>query len=302
MHELRVVYNPKARRGRFTAQFDRLAKAAQARGYRLSLYRLSGQKEDLDQILLGLGDNSLLVTCGGDGTLQLVASALVANDMNIPVGVLPYGTSNDFADSLGLSTHLDRLLNYIDTDNLFPVDLGMAGPRCFINVFSAGQLIKASHEVERGQKDLLGMLAYYLYGIGQLPKMAPFPLIFRGDLEESFNCQILLVVNSTNAGGLKNIAPKSDISDGLLNVVAIRECSVSKLASLFFKVLRGDHLNHPLVIYAKIRHLEIEGPSDVETDIDGERAPKLPITIRVLPQRLQIFGAKPPIDQRERPV
>lgn len=296
MYELRVVYNPKARRGRFTSQFDRLAKAAQARGYRLSLFRLSGHREDRDKMLLGLGDSSLLVTCGGDGTLQLAASALVANDMDIPVGVLPYGTSNDFADSLGLSTKLEKLLDYIDTDNLFPVDLGMAGERCFINVFSAGQLIKASHEVERGQKDLLGMLAYYLHGIGQLPKMAPFPLSLQGDLEENLNCQLFLVVNSTNAGGLKNIAPKADLSDGLLNVIAIRECSVSKLAGLFFKVLRGDHLNHPLVVAAKISQLNVDGPADVETDIDGEKAPSLPVSIRVLPRRLKIYGAKPPLE------
>lgn len=293
MRELRVVYNPKARRGRFTTQFDRFAREAQARGFRLSLYRLSGQAEDVDKILLGLGDSSILVTCGGDGTLQLAASAQVAKDMDIPVGVLPYGTSNDFADSLGLSVHLDRLLNYIDTENVYPVDLGMAGPHCFVNVFSAGQLIKASHEVQRGQKDLFGMLAYYLHGIGQLPKMAPFPLTLRGDIENDLICQLLLVVNSTNAGGLKNVAPKADLSDGFLNIIAIKECPLPKLGGLFFNILRGEHLNHPLVTFAKAARLDIEGPPTVETDIDGEKGPCMPLKIRVLPQRLKIFGAIP---------
>ncbi|HCX79199.1 MAG TPA: hypothetical protein DG577_07285, partial [Firmicutes bacterium] len=212
MREMRVIYNPKARRGRYITQFDKLAEAAQFRGFRLSLYRLSGQQTDIERMLAGLHDNSVLVTCGGDGTLQMAANALVAKDINIPVGVLPYGTSNDFADSLGLTTDLDSLLEYIDTGNIYSVDLGMAGSKVFVNVFSAGQIIKASHEVERAYKDLLGMLAYYLHTVGQLPKITPFRLNLRGDIEESFNCLLFLAVNSTNAGGFKNLAPAADLS------------------------------------------------------------------------------------------
>lgn len=293
MHEMRIIYNPKARRGRYITQFDKLAEAAQYRGFRLSLYRLTGQEKDIELMLSGLQDNSVLVACGGDGTLQLTANALVAKDINIPVGVLPYGTSNDFADSLGLTTDLDRLLEYIDTGNVYPIDLGLAGNKVFVNVFSAGQIIKASHEVERAYKDLLGMLAYYLHTVGQLPKISPFRLNLRGDIEESFNCLLFLAVNSTNAGGFKNLAPTADLSDGKLNVIAIRECSLSEMASVFFCVLRGEHHNHPSVLCAKISSLAVDGPQDVATDIDGERAGKFPITIRVLPQRMLVLGAKP---------
>ena len=73
MHEMRVIYNPKARRGRYISQFDKLAEAAQFRGFRLSLYRLSGQEKDTQRMLSGLQDNSILVTCGGDGTLPPAA-------------------------------------------------------------------------------------------------------------------------------------------------------------------------------------------------------------------------------------
>lgn len=292
MQEMRVIYNPTARRGRYTSRFDRLAAAAQHRGYRLSLYRLSGREKDGEEMLAGLGENAVLIACGGDGTLQIVANALVAADMNIPVGVLPYGTSNDFADSLGLNTDLNQLMRYLDSDNIQAVDLGMAGERCFVNVFSAGQLIKASHEVERAYKDMLGMLAYYLHSVGQLPKFTPFPLSLSGDIQEEFNCLLFLTVNSTNAGGFKNLAPTANISDGLLNVIAIRECSLPVLAGLVFRVLRGEHQNHPLVLCAKMSNLTVSSTLDVATDIDGEKAEKLPVQIRVLPRRLLVLGAK----------
>lgn len=289
---MRVIYNPKARRGRYVSQFDALAAAAQLRGFRLSLYRLSGQAADIEKMLVGLQEDSMLVACGGDGTLQLVANAMVAKDINVPVGILPYGTSNDFADSLGLTTDLKQLLEFIDTDIINPVDLGMAGNRCFVNVFSAGQIIKASHEVERAYKDMLGMLAYYLHSVGQLPKMAPFRLNLRGDIEESFNCLLFLVVNSTNAGGFKNLAPTADLSDGKLNLIAVRECSLPEIANVFFSILRGEHQNHPSLLCAKVSSLSVDGPQDVATDIDGEKASPFPVQIKVLPRRLQVLGAR----------
>jgi len=292
MRELRVVYNPKARRGRFIYQVDSLVKSAQARGFRVSLYRVTGQDDGHQQMLQGLGDCSILVACGGDGTLQLAANALVKHDLDIPLGLLPYGTSNDFADSMGLTTDPDSLMKFIDTENIGPVDLGRIGDQCFVNVFSAGQITKVSHEVERAFKDHLGMLAYYLHSVGHLPRIAPFNLELRGDIEESLPCLLFLALNSTSAGGFKNLAPKAHINDGMVDIIAVRECSFSEMAGVFWGVLRGEHFNHPAVLYCKANSVEVRGPEQVATDIDGERGPSLPVRIDVLPGRLQMLGAK----------
>lgn len=292
MREMRVVYNPISRRGRFITRLDKLTELAQHRGFRVSLYRLSGQREDSRRLLTGLGDNSVLVACGGDGTLQIVVDAMVESDLHIPLGILPFGTSNDFADSLGLTTNPEALMKYIDAENIGPVDVGRIGQRCFINVFSAGQIIKASHEVERTFKDQLGMLAYYLHSVGQLPKIAPFTLTLKGDIEDSFSCLLFLALNSTSAGGFRNLAPAANLNDGYLDIIAIRECSISEMAGIFFSVFRGEHVRHPAVLCAKATNLEIYGPKDVATDIDGEYGPQLPVRIGVLPRRLQVLGAK----------
>lgn len=292
MRELRVVYNPKSRKGRFITRIDRIVDAAQARGFRVSLHRLTGKGDDEEKMVEGLGDCSILVACGGDGTLQLAANAIVQHDLNIPIGLLPYGTSNDFADSLGLTNNPDQLMKYIDTNNIGPVDIGRIDNRCFINVFSAGQIIKASHEVERIHKDHLGMLAYYLHTVGQLPKITPFALTLKGDIEESFNCLLFLAINSTSAGGFKNLAPKANLSNGTLDIIAIRECSLPEMAGVLFGVLRGEHHNNPAVLYAKAATLEVCGSANVATDIDGERGPDLPVKIEVLPRRIQMLGVK----------
>lgn len=292
MREMRVVYNPLSRRGRFISRLDKLTELAQRRGFRVSLYRLSGQRADSRRMFTGLRDNSIVVACGGDGTLQITVDAMVENDLNIPLGILPFGTSNDFADSLGLTTNPETLMKFIEAENVGPVDVGRIGERCFVNVFSAGQIIKASHEVERAYKDQLGMLAYYLHSVGQLPKIAPFTLTLRGDIEDSFNCLLFLAINSSSAGGFRNLAPDADLNDGCLDIIAIRECSISEMAGIFFGVFRGEHLHHPAVLYAKAANLEVSGPKDVATDIDGEYGPQLPVKIDVLPGRLQLLGIK----------
>jgi len=292
MRELRVVYNPKARRGKIVSRLDRLIEAAQSRGFRVSLHRLSGKGDETERMITGLGDCSILVACGGDGTFHMAANAIVSRDMNIPIGLLPYGTSNDFADSLGLTINPDQLMKFIDQDNIGPVDLGSIGGKCFVNVFSAGQITKVSHEVDRTFKDHLGMLAYYLQSVGNLPKIAPFNLNLRGDIQESFSCFLFLVLNSTSAGGFKNLAPMAHLNNGTMDIIAVRECSLPELAGVLLGVFRGEHHNNPAVLYARASYLEVDGPADVATDIDGETGPSLPIVIKVLPGRLQVLGAK----------
>lgn len=289
---MRVVYNPKSRRGRFITRLDRLTELAQHRGFRVSLYRLSGQETDSDRLLLGLGDNSIIIIAGGDGTLQIAVDATIRHDLNIPLGLLPFGTSNDFADSLGLTNNATTLMEFIDNGNVGPVDVGRTGDRHFINVFSAGQIIKASHEVERAYKDHLGMLAYYLHSVGQLPSMEPFTLTLEGDIQDSFECLLFLALNSTGAGGFRNLAPTANLNDGRLDIIAIRECSISEMAGIFFGVLRGEHPRNPAILYAKASTLVVKGPKHVATDIDGERGPAFPVRISVLPGRLQLLGAQ----------
>jgi YegS/Rv2252/BmrU family lipid kinase len=221
-----------------------------------------------------------------------VANSLVAKDMDIPVGLLPYGTSNDFADSLGLSTDPNKLMGFLDTNNIGPVDLGRIGENCFVNIFCAGTITKTSHSVDRAFKDHLGMLAYYLHSVGNLPKIASFKLTLKGDVQETFNCLLFLALNSTGGGGFKNLAPKANLNNGTLDIIAIRECSLPEMAGVFLGVLRGEHHNNPSVLYTKASYLEVHGAEDVETDMDGERGPALSVKIEVLPGRLRLVGAK----------
>lgn len=289
MREMRVIYNPKSQRGRFATHLDRLVEQAQFHGYRISLYRLSGSPDDANKIFAGLNDSAAVVAAGGDGTLQLVVNAMVGRDLDYRIGLLPYGTSNDFADYLGLKTDPAYLFTCLENHKIRRVDVGKAGHRCFINVFSAGHLTRTSHQVDRTYKDHLGMLAYYIHGMNSLPKIAPFHLRLQGEIEMELNCLLFLALNGGSAGGFRNLAPEASLEDGKLDVIIIKECSLPEVAGVVLGVLRGEHQNNPSVIYIKASQIEVSGSTDIETDIDGERGPGLPLRLDVLPKRIGLI-------------
>jgi YegS/Rv2252/BmrU family lipid kinase len=270
-------------------QLDRLVKQAQYHGYRVSLYRLSGCAEDANKIFEGLLDSAVVIAAGGDGTLQLVVNAMVRWDLDYRIGLLPYGTSNDFADHLGLKTDPAYLFACLESHKIRRVDVGKAGHRCFINVFSAGRLIRSSHQVERAYKDHLGMLAYYIHSMNNL-NIAPFRIRLRGDIATELNCLLFLALNGGSAGGIRNLAPEASLEDGKLDFIIIRECSLPEVAGVILGVLRGEHQNNPSVIYTKASQVEVSGTNDIETDIDGERGPGLPLRLEVLPKRIGLIS------------
>lgn len=293
MRQLRVVYNPLSGRGRFAQRLDKLAELAQRHGFRLSLYRLTGQaEEDCSKMLAGLEDSAIVVAAGGDGTLQMLVDTQVKYDLDLPLALLPYGTSNDFADFVGLSPNPASIFKYLDRGIIGRIDVGVVDDRCFVNVFSAGQLTRTSHTVERRYKNQLGMLAYYLHGMGNLPRITPFELTLRGDVETTVSSLMLLTVNGGSAGGFKHLAPRARLDDGLLELIIVKECSLAEMAGVFWGVLRGEYENNPSVIYAQVANLEINGPENTDTDVDGERGPAMPLSVGVLPRRIQLLGAR----------
>ncbi len=294
MRQLRVIYNPLSGQGKFPARLDDLAALAQRHGYRVSLYRLTGDnRQDCEKMLAGTSDQSVLVVAGGDGTMQMVVDTQVKCQLDLPIALMPYGTSNDFADFVGLDTNPANIFSNMEDGKSTRIDIGTADGTCFVNVFSAGQLTKTSHGVDRHFKNQLGMLAYYLHGVGNLPRISPFEVTLKGDLEGTLSCLLLLTVNGGSAGGFKNMAPRASLTDGLLETIIVRECSLAEMAGVFWSVLRGEYSNNPSVIYARTANLEVQGPEHIDTDVDGERGPAMPLKVGILPRRIQLLGAEP---------
>jgi YegS/Rv2252/BmrU family lipid kinase len=288
MKKLLLLYNPISGKGSFKNRLDYAINKFQENDYIVTPFRLNGERELFKKIDVKEYDS--IAAAGGDGTLNSVVNDMVNNDIDIPLGIIPVGTSNDFAKHLGIMGTLDKILHRIIKGQIKTVDIGQInGWGSFINVVSLGNLPSVAHKTNPSFKNNLGKLAYYINVLGQYPVFQPFNIHLKTK-DREFNEEALLffVLNSPCAGGFKSLAPQAKVDDGKFDVLVIKNCKLIEKLSLFVKVLKGEHHDDQCVLYFQTDYLTVNSEGLVETDVDGEEGPKLPMEIKCQ-KKLKIF-------------
>ncbi len=231
-----------------------------------------------------------IVIAGGDGTVHEIINLLLKNNIDLPVAIIASGTSNDFASHLGLNAHLDRYIAVIARGDTIPVDLGEAGGDYFFNVASAGMLTAVAHNVDSRLKNAIGKMAYYLKGLGEIPHFKRLRLHIEADgAHYDEKALLFVVVNSGTVGSMKNIVD-ADISDGKLDLMVVRQCSVPEFMALAVDLMAGKNVTkRHNVLYVQASHIKISSEDVTETDLDGELGPDMPLDIHTLKHRLRLF-------------
>ena len=123
------------------------------------------------------------------------------------MGIIGSGTSNDFATYLKINEDMEAYFDKIAAGNTRRMDVGRVGEQYFINVASAGMMTCIAHEVDRRLKNALGKMAYYLKGIGEIPKFRAVPLVITADgVKYELEAFLFVVINSSVVGSMKNVA------------------------------------------------------------------------------------------------
>lgn len=290
MKKILLVYNPVSGHAAFKNRLDDVIENFQRRGIFLSIYRTCA------------GDNSAFVDCvkisgaegiiaaGGDGTLHAVINWLKKNSLDLPVGVIGSGTSNDFAAHLNM--YDEKIFDAVANNKIRPVDLGIVnGKEFFINVASAGVFTSIAHEVNSRLKNFLGKSAYYLRGLGELTNFRTVPLNVTADGKNfSFEAFLFLVLNSSSVASLKKISDAAQIDDGKLDLLALKKCSMSALINLAKKILAGEAVDSDENIFSvQAASFEIKSSAELVSDLDGEVGDPLPLKIETLKHALNFF-------------
>ncbi len=284
-----LVYNPISGEGTFKDKLDRAVDTLQQFNYNVILHRTKSD-DDLTGLFSQLKDNiHAVAAAGGDGTIHHVVNGMLKADLNhIPLGVIPVGTSNDVANYIGVQ--VENALEVIGRRNVNTIDLGQVNGTYFINVASGGFITDVPYTTSVKLKSLTGRLAYYLKGIEKLPNIKPIPAkISSPQVAVDEDILLFIVLNGSVAGGFKNLAPAS-MTDGKLDVLIFKHIPISKLVPLFVKILRGEHIEDPSLIYFKSEGpIEIDCPKYISSDLDGEKGPDFPLRIGLHHQKLPIF-------------
>lgn len=286
------IYNPSSGEDPIYGYFDTIVSLYQRHGYSLTLHRLTFGDAD-HEIISGAGsDYDHMLIAGGDGSVNYVVNLLMKYGNDTHVAILPAGTANDFATAIGMPQDISQACHAILEGRRGTVDIGKVNDRYFVNVFSCGLFTDVSQKTPTTWKNDLGRIAYYINGIGDLPRFRKMELSIRtdgGDYEGK--AVIFFVFNGRTAGTLP-IAYLSEASDGLLDVLILKGDTPAETLRTVIEYLPRmlRRKEYPAgMVHIRCNSLHAESSRDENTDIDGQPGPSFPIDITCLHDGLHII-------------
>lgn len=291
MNKVKLIYNPYSGVNTITKHLDDIIKIYQENNYSITPFRIS-KKFPLESAFKDIDEYTHLLLAGGDGTINSIVNIIKKLDIDIPIGILPTGTANDFAFCLGMPRDIEKACKQILNSETREIDLGKINDKYFINVASMGLFTDVSQKTNTSMKNNMGKLAYYFNGISELPKFKKLNInIYSDNFTYKENSFIVFIFNGKSAGNL-NIAYKSEIDDGMLDVVIVKGDLDTQTLISFVEFVMGEHLEKPKgVIHFKTNKLLLDSFDDIKTDIDGEKGPDFPLSITCEKKALKILGS-----------
>ncbi len=293
---VQLIYNPMAGARVFPTKIDYFIEVFQNKGYEVRVQRTK-TAEDFSTCLLDkdLSECAAIIIAGGDGSVNQVVNSMMKNGIDIPLGVIPAGTANDFANHLNIPFNFSEAFENLSEMKVREIDVGRVNGEYFINVCCGGLFTNVSQNIDIELKNTIGKLAYYIKGMQQLPKFSRIRFRIKTEnriIDDYFF--LFLVLNGSSAGGFSKLAKDAVLDDGYMDFVGIKECPLNYLPILFSKIITGDHLDDKNVEFCQIKKMDIECLEGIESfeesDIDGEKGPDFPLHIEVLNKKLKVIG------------
>ena len=216
----------------------------------------------------------LVVCCGGDGTFNETVTGLMRAGLQLPIGYIPAGSTNDFAASLGLSSDPVEAARQIVEGTPKVYDAGRFGERYFSYVASFGAFTKASYSTPQSAKNLLGHLAYVLEGMQELPQLRKHHVKLTLDGEEVLEDDYIFgaICNSTSVGGVMTLDPSQvDLQDGKFEVLLVRAPKSFQEISESLLAMQKQQYNNAMMTFRSASAIEIEADPEMLWTLDGEK-------------------------------
>ena len=215
----------------------------------------------------------LIVCCGGDGTLNETITGMLHAGVDLPIGYIPSGSTNDFASSLKLSMNIMQAAQDILDGEPVSYDVGRFGDRYFCYVASFGAFTKASYATPQNVKNALGHTAYVLEGINELSQIRMEHVCMEIDddiVEDDF--LFGAISNSTSVGGILTLAPSLvDMSDGLMEVLLVRAPRNLMEISECIQAVQSQKYNCSMITFRSAKKVRILANPEMPWTLDGEK-------------------------------
>ena len=235
-----------------------------------------------------------IVAVGGDGTCSHIADAIMRSDAACRLAVVPSGTGNDFAKTLGLLKHgPEAVAKLVAGGATTRIDVGLADGHYFLN--SCGFGFAASVlEATKNVRFLKGDAVYIYSALAQLFTYRGISVSMDGASDSARrNLLMVTVSNGQFLGGAFRIAPRASVLDGELDVGFFSDSNIIERVRIFAEAFRGTHLGLPSVKTVGVQTMTLTFSEPPAMEIDGElrRARSRTVELKCIPRALSVVAA-----------
>ncbi|MBQ8881719.1 MAG: YegS/Rv2252/BmrU family lipid kinase [Oscillospiraceae bacterium] len=243
--------------------------------FQTQVYITAGPKDAVRAVKRFAESKDLVVCCGGDGTFNETVTGLLEAELHIPLGYIPAGSTNDFANSLKLPLNPVKAAQLIAQGTPQPLDVGLFNDRYFSYVASFGAFTKASYATPQSVKNALGHTAYVLESIRELSQIRKKQVRLELDGEVLENDYIFgAICNSTSVGGILTLDPNQvDMSDGLFEVLLVRAPKDLLEVTECITAVQKQQYNCRMMTFRSAKEVKVTTNVDMNWTLDGEMAP-----------------------------
>lgn len=229
---------------------------------------------------------------GGDGTVNEAISGLAEQSYRPTFGFFPLGTVNDLARSLNISMDPQEAIESFDIEQKTSLDIGKVNDDYFMNIVSVGSIPEAISDVDVEEKTKFGKLAYFVNGVKEVfnDENYHFTLEIDGERTEIESSAVVIVLTRT-IGGFTHIVPEAKNNDGNLYLLYLKDQSITDRLKSVPDIIKGVDQSTDTIGYMPFKEgrLTVKEEAELRPSVDGDEGPELPLTIKVLPQHLDVY-------------
>lgn len=281
------ILNPHSGKGQIKNHLLEITDILVKAGYEVTVYPTQSRGDAVRVVRERDRGYDLIVCSGGDGTLDEIVTGMIQSGFKTPIGYIPSGSTNDFANSLKLPSAMKKAAEVVAAGKIFSCDIGLFNNDVFVYIAAFGLFTEVSYGTPQGMKNMFGYMAYILEGVKHLQNIKSCRMKFTYRpacaAQEAQPQEIVIeddfifgmVTNTFSVGGFKGITENVSgkniaLNDGLFEVALVKMPRNPLELNSIFAALISEKIDTEYMYCFKTGELLIESPKPVAWTLDGE--------------------------------
>lgn len=290
--KLLFIFNPHSGKGQIKNNLVDIVDTMVKADFEVTIYTTQARADATRKVIEEADKYDRIVCSGGDGTLDEVVTGLIRSGADTPIGYIPAGSTNDFANSLGIPKEMVKAAQVAVADHPFPCDIGDFNSDTFVYVAAFGLFTEVSYKTSQQLKNIFGHVAYIMEGAKYLHDIPSYNMQVEYE-EHIFQDEFIygMVTNSVSVGGFKGMTgPDVKLDDGVFEVTMIKKPHNPIELNEILACLTNMIDDSDLIYSFKTNEVKVTAREQVAWTLDGEFGGEhKEVIIRNLNKRVTIF-------------